>query len=120
MFKLLLMIGAGGFLGAVCRYFVSNLLSKWTILSMPTATFVVNVFGSLALGYIYGADYFTNEQITFLSVGFLASFTTFSTFNFELLQLKEGGKAPQFFIYGAAMYVTCIVAAVWGFLWGSG
>lgn len=119
MIEIMLIIGAGGFLGAIFRYLFSNLLSKWTILSIPTATFAINVLGSLALGYIYGTDYFSNNQITFLTVGFLASFTTFSTFNYELLQLKKGDKVPQFFVYGVAMYITCIAAVLWGFVLGS-
>jgi len=119
MVKLLLIIGAGGFIGAIFRYILSNLFSKWTILSVPTGTFIINVLGSLALGFIYGAKHFSEDQINFLSVGFMASFTTFSTFNYELLQLKKGGKSPHFLIYGASMYVTCIVASFWGYLWGS-
>ena len=119
MVKLLLIIGAGGFFGAIFRYMLSNLFTKWTILSIPTATFIINVIGSMALGFIYGAKLFSEDQINFLSVGFLASFTTFSTFNYELLQLKKGGKSPHFYIYGAFMYVTCILASFWGYLWGS-
>ncbi|MFZ7943416.1 fluoride efflux transporter FluC [Neobacillus sp. 19] len=119
MMKFLLIIGAGGFFGAISRFFLSNLFSKWTVLSIPTATFMINVSGSFTLGFIYGANYFSADQMNFLSVGFLASFTTFSTFNYELLQLENGGKCSRFFLYGASMYVACILAAHWGYLFGS-
>ncbi|WP_066305571.1 CrcB family protein [Bacillus sp. FJAT-29814] len=118
MMKFLLIIGAGGFCGAISRYYLSNLFSKWTILSIPTATFIINVLGSLAAGFIYGRNNFTNEQLSFLTIGFLASFTTFSTFNYELLRLNRGNKHIRFFLYGTAMYLTCILAACCGYLWG--
>ena len=119
MIKFLLIIGAGGFIGAISRFFLSNLFSKWTILSIPIATFIINVLGSLTLGFIIGANFFSEDQMNFLSVGFLASFTTFSTFNYELLQLKNGGNYSHFFLYGASMYVAGIVAASWGYFLGS-
>ncbi|MFF2450054.1 fluoride efflux transporter FluC [Neobacillus sp. NPDC058068] len=118
MVKTLLVIGAGGFLGAIFRYYLSNIFSKWTIFSIPTGTYIINVSGSLAIGFIYGANYFSDSQINFLSIGFLGAFTTFSTFNYELLQLIEGKKNLQFFVYGAMMYVSNLLACFWGYWWG--
>jgi CrcB protein len=119
MVKTLLMIGAGGFLGAIFRYQVSVIFSKWNIYAIPTGTYIINVLGSLALGFIYGANYFSEEQLNFLSIGFLGAFTTFSTFNYELLQLKKENKSIQFFLYGTSMYVSNLAAAFLGYGWGN-
>jgi CrcB protein len=118
MMKTLLVIGAGGFLGAIFRYFLSNIFSKWTIISIPTGTYIINVLGSFAIGLIYGGNYLTDFQINFLTIGFLGAFTTFSTFNFELLQLYDAKKPLQFLIYGGAMYTSNLLACLWGYNWG--
>ncbi|WP_312470174.1 fluoride efflux transporter CrcB [Neobacillus sp.] len=119
MVKELLIIGAGGFIGAIFRYFLSTLFSKWTILSIPTGTYIINVLGSFAIGFIYGANYFSENQMIFISIGFLGAFTTFSTFNYELLQLKDENKAIQFWAYGASMYASNIMVCFWGYWWGN-
>ncbi len=118
MMKTLLVIGAGGFLGAIFRYFLSNIFSKSTIISIPIGTYIINVLGSFAIGLIYGGNYFTDFQINFLTIGFLGAFTTFSTFNFELLQLYNEKKTLQFFIYVGAMYISNLLACLWGYSWG--
>jgi CrcB protein len=119
MFKTLLIIGAGGFLGAIFRYYLSIIFSKWTVFAVPTGTYIINVSGSLVLGYIYGSNHFSEDQMNFLSIGFLGAFTTFSTFNYELFQLKEDKKNLHFFVYGASMYVSNLVVAFFGYVWGN-
>ncbi len=89
-----LYIGLGGFLGAVLRY----LLSGWFLrfgTTFPLGTLVVNILGALLLGFLMalvtGTLYLGPEVRFFLAIGFLGSFTTFSTLAYETDGLlKEG------------------------------
>lgn len=91
-----LMVGIGGFLGASSRYLSSKLINKHWKKSFPMATFIINVLGSFILGLVVthpvSNNTLQNEIKYFISIGFLGSFTTFSTFEFEALQLVENKK----------------------------
>lgn len=49
----LLLIGAGGFLGAVARYLLDARVTAWTGGSLPWGTFAVNTTGSFVLGVLF-------------------------------------------------------------------
>jgi CrcB protein len=81
-------VGAGGSLGAVLRYLVGQRVEvSW----FPVATLVVNVLGSFVLGFVtfLGMD---SELLLFVGTGACGSFTTFSSFSFETVQLWEAGE----------------------------
>ncbi len=85
----LLLVGSGGFAGAVLRHAVA--------VSLPTAvigTLAVNVLGSFALGGLLSgapvADRLSPETRLVVGTGFLASFTTYSTFAAETASLSPG------------------------------
>ncbi len=89
-----LMVGSGGFLGALARYGVSGLVLRYTpFATFPYGTLVVNLLGCLAIGAIAGlADsrqLFGPEFRTFVLIGFLGSFTTFSTFGYETFAMMQ-------------------------------
>jgi CrcB protein len=81
----LLIIGAGGVLGAASRFALSGHFSP------ATATLAVNVIGSILLGFlIYNSEYLgyvAPRTRMFLGIGFLGSFTTFSTFAVQTFQM---------------------------------
>lgn len=90
MLKNILLVGLGGFLGSIARYLFYLIIEKKLLTAFPISTFTVNVLGSLILGLV--AALFLKESINeptrlLLAVGFCGSFTTFSTFAFENLQL---------------------------------
>lgn len=69
-------------------------LSRWgvsTLVAVPWATFVVNVLGSILLGFLVAATD-KPELRLLLGTGFLGAFTTFSTFSVESMQLVESGE----------------------------
>ena len=91
----ILIIGIGGFMGAVARYGLSLWISQRWGRSFPLGTFVINVSGSFLIGLLMTliADRFTmNPQWRLLLVvGFLGAYTTFSTFEYETgAMLKDG------------------------------
>ena len=108
-----LVVGIGGFLGAVARYAVGLLVARlWTV-ELPLATFLVNVSGSFLLG-LFAA--LTTERLPLdpawrllVATGFLGAYTTFSTFEYETHRLAETGAAAW-----AAANVVASVGA--GFL----
>lgn len=80
-------VGTGGAIGAVLRYWVSVRLESDRF---PWATLSVNVLGSFALGLlVFAGAGETTMQL--LGIGVCGAFTTFSTFSVETVRLWERG-----------------------------
>ncbi len=98
----ILVVGAGGFLGAVARYLISLFTISETIL-FPVKTFFVNVIGCILIGIIsvvVSKNTSCNPQlILFLKVGVCGGFTTFSTFALETTALLKDGHILIAFLY---------------------
>jgi CrcB protein len=84
----LLLIAVAGGLGALARYGLTGLVHRVFGMSLPWGTAVVNVLGCLVFGLIWGISEgrmgFQAEHRLIVLVGFVGSFTTFSTFIFEV------------------------------------
>ncbi len=116
MIKTLIFIAAGGAFGALSRYGAS--LGVYSIFGrgFPYGTLFVNVAGSFLMGIlsIMLLERFNlgPEWRAAILVGFLGSFTTFSTFSIETLNLLEQGDINRAFWNISISLVLCI-AAVW-------
>jgi len=91
-----LYIGIGGFLGANARYWLGGCLNERWGTTFPYATFVVNISGSFFLGLfvtlITERYIVTNPSLRLLiATGFIGSYTTFSTFEYETFALASSG-----------------------------
>ena len=91
--KQLLLVFLGGGAGSVLRFLISKKLNEATVL--PLGTLVVNIVGSLIIGYVLGLAYrqevLSTNGVLLLATGFCGGFTTFSAFAYEnQIFLKTG------------------------------
>ncbi len=120
MWQQLLFIGAGGAVGAISRFMVYHLYGLSGARFFPAPTMIVNIIGS----FLIGIAYFTMvERLQLppvwkngLIIGFLGSFTTFSTFSLDALRMIQNGEFPVAFGYMVASVVLCLMATLAGFL----
>jgi len=91
-----LVIGIGGFVGAVARYGIAGWIGQRWGRSFPLGTFMINVSGSFLIGLLMTlmAERFTEnpQWRLLLVVGFLGAYTTFSTFEYETGALLKDGE----------------------------
>ena len=112
-----LLIGVGGFLGAITRYALSNYVQTWSkITEFPIGTLVVNLLGCLLIGALAQlaetSDIFTPETSSLVFLGFLGAFTTFSTFNSDNFNLFQAGESLFFYLnIGASIFLGLV--AIW-------
>lgn len=99
-------LGAG--LGASVRYLITQVLKRKTRV-FPWATFIVNITGALLLGFLHSK--ITSSHILF---GFLGGYTTFSTFQVELVTLVNNCKQKMMIIYLLLTVICGILAAYCG------
>ncbi|MCP4076614.1 MAG: fluoride efflux transporter CrcB [Gammaproteobacteria bacterium] len=111
-----LAIALGGALGAVSRYWVSSKTYLWLGTEFPYGTLMVNISGSFIMGclaIILSEKIELPEEIKFaLLVGFLGSYTTFSTFALDGLQAFQNGAFMKVALY-ILISVTGSLLGVW-------
>ena len=93
----ILILGLGGFFGAVSRYMLSSYVQNlFKQTGFPYGTFAVNILGCFALGlltHLAGTKGLLDANTRlFLMVGFVGAFTTFSTFSVESAALFQNGQ----------------------------
>jgi len=84
----------GGAIGTLARYGVSGFAYKITTSTFPWGTLTVNVLGSFLIGLLWGifeSRNLSNDTRTFVFIGVLGGFTTFSSFALESLNLFKSG-----------------------------
>ena len=98
----ILAVGAGGFLGAICRYLI-GLIPVSESFVFPIKTFFINIVGCIVIGILAAAatrNYDMSPQMMlFLKVGLCGGFTTFSTFALETADLMKTGHMGAAFLY---------------------
>jgi CrcB protein len=113
----LFLIGMGGFAGTLLRYGISGLIQNLSkSIAFPYGTLAVNLLGCLAIGFLsqlaesYGV--FSSEARTFVFVGLLGAFTTYSTFASETVNLARDGQG-SLALANLGLHIFLGLAAVW-------
>ena len=114
----ILYIAIGGSLGSILRFLFSH-FCKIYVAFFPAGTLLVNVLGSFFIGFF--ASYLNNKEVSeiivryFLIIGLLGSFTTFSAFSIETLELYKQDGLSLSLLYVILSVILSIFAAYIGF-----
>ena len=114
----LLSVGLGGFLGALARYGLSSWMHRVAPTSFPWGTLAVNLLGCLVMGglvrFVQVHPEIHPSLRLFLLVGLLGSFTTFSSFGYELFELLENGAWRGALLYAGSSLLVGLLAVTAG------
>jgi fluoride exporter len=118
----LLLVGAGGFFGAISRYLVDGWVSGATGGGFPWGTLVVNVTGSFVLGLLFAASVergvLPADIRAPVLVGFIGAYTTFSTLTLESWRLVESGSYALAIANMGGSLLLGLLAVIGGLLIG--
>ena len=113
----ILSVAVGGALGAVARYGIGGWFQQATRSDFPWGTMLVNVTGSLLLGFLMvwlRATTASVEARTLLTVGVLGGYTTFSTLTYETAAMFQEGEWRRAGFYALGSLVLGLVALIMG------
>ena len=116
----LVLVGLGGFFGAIARFVVGTLVSDRWGTSWPYGTFIINITGCFIIAFFLTL---TAERVTvheawryLFPVGFVGAYTTFSTYEFETMRLLQTGawvRATSYVILSTLVGLGAVFAAAW-------
>ena len=116
----LILVGLGGFLGAIARYVVGVKIAKRFGTSWPYGTFVINVTGCVMIAFFLTL---TTERLTvspawrfLFPTGFVGAYTTFSTFEYETMGLLQTGawlRAASYVLLSTFVGLAAVFVAAW-------
>lgn len=90
-----LMVGLGGFLGAIARFWLGGYVYERMGTKFPYGTFVINISGCFAIGIIMSLlterTHLSPNWRYLIPIGFIGAYTTFSTFEYETLMAVRDG-----------------------------
>jgi CrcB protein len=109
----ILLVAAGGAMGAVARYGTVQLVSKYS--ALPVGTMLVNIVGSLLIGVLM-AKLQSEPAKLLLVTGVLGGFTTFSAFSWDILQLMQRGQIAHAMLYVLGSVLLSLVAVYIGYI----
>lgn len=119
--KEILFVGAGSAIGGVSRYLAGRGITAIITHPFPFATFLINVTGSLLIGYfmaLVSKGSISATTYLLLATGFCGGFTTFSAFSLENIHLLRNGQYGLAFTYIAGSVMVGFLACLLGYQFG--
>jgi CrcB protein len=118
----ILYISIAGLLGTLSRYGLSTFTQKLSGAGFPYGTLVVNVLGSLAIGFVMqlglSTDIIPRSLRIATAIGFMGAFTTFSTFSYETVSYIQDGAWLLASANIVGNLVLCLTATTLGMVLG--
>ncbi len=118
--KSILMVMAGGCIGAVCRFGLSWVTATYMSGRFPMGTLAANMIGCFLIGGAFAmadrTQLFGPAARLFFITGFLGSLTTFSTYALESVQAFRGGDlttACLNILVNTILGITLVLAGMW-------
>ena len=113
---LLVAVGIGGALGALCRSKATGFLKARIHSDFPAATLIINLCSCTLAGIALAVQADLDEVLYLAAtMGFLGGFSTLSTMNYEAVELVLGDRRALGVEYLAATYASTLGAAAAGF-----
>ncbi|GIV32978.1 MAG: putative fluoride ion transporter CrcB [Chitinophagales bacterium] len=115
--RLLLIIGAGSFMGGIFRFLLSRCIQEKIFTSFPLGTLSVNIIGCFLIGCVFGLSEksdLSQEWRLFMVTGLCGGFTTFSAFSQETLSLLRDGQYAYAGIYVGASLLLGLISTLAG------
>lgn len=115
--RLALLVGAGSFIGGMCRYLLSVFIQTKSGTLFPYGTLVVNLTGCLIIGCLYGLSEkwpLSSEARLLLISGVLGGFTTFSAFSAESFMMIKDGRLISSVVYIVISVVAGLTLTAFG------
>ncbi|UVJ38470.1 fluoride efflux transporter CrcB [Arthrobacter sp. CJ23] len=112
-----LLLALAGGAGAAVRFVVDGLVRSKLRTALPLGTILINVSGSLLLGFLAGLvmRHLAPESLqVVLGTGFLGGYTTFSTASLETVRLVQAGRTGLALANGIGTMGACVLAAAGG------
>lgn len=117
-----IIVGIAGILGALSRYYLGLTIHEFWHHSFPLATLLINLIGCFLLAwlttYVARLNILPSEVITGIGTGFIGSFTTFSTFSVETMQLIKHAEWILAFLYVSCSILGGLIMSGLGYTLG--
>jgi fluoride exporter len=118
-----MLVGIGGAIGSVARAGMTDFVSLWTGADFPFGTVFVNVTGAILMGLLAGYGetepgklIFSPAARTFLMIGVLGGYTTFSSFSLQTFLLMEQGNLTGALLNVFLSVLLCVTGIWLGFV----
>jgi fluoride exporter len=110
------MVGLGGFLGSIARFWVGSYIGNRMGMRFPYGTVIINISGSFVIGLIVTLlaqrEHWSPNLSYLIPIGFIGAYTTFSTFELETLRSIQEGEVLLAFL-NVILSVVLGFVAVW-------
>ena len=116
----LLLVGAGGAIGSISRYYLAFAVARITGPGFPFGTVLINILGSFIIGWFaeltatYGRLPASDTTRAFVMAGLCGGFTTFSAFSLQSIELLRAGQIGRASVNVVGSVLLCLLATALG------